>query len=233
MRLRAKRRSAFEESSRHAMRAFPKPGANLGAPQLEQRPRDPLRPERPHAGQPGRARPPEQAEEHRFGLIVQGVARRHAVHHPRAQQFEIELPPRLARRLFQVPPARGHIHTAQFAFQTRLLRHPLHEHGIRARLFAAQTVVQMQHAQTQIPARPEFQEHLQQAHRIRPARHRHTHAAPGREHSMTLNPLGDALDQGLLRHSHCKARDHRGYESESVPYGDSSTWESEAVWPAE
>ena len=47
--------------------------------------------------------------------------------------------------------------------------------------------------------------------------------------------IRDALREHLRRMEirELEARDRRGYEQESVPYGDSSVWEPEAAWPAE
>ena len=47
--------------------------------------------------------------------------------------------------------------------------------------------------------------------------------------------IRDALREHLRRMEirELEARDRRGYEKEPAPYGDSSVWESEAVWPAE
>jgi hypothetical protein len=73
----------------------------------------------------------------------------------------------LTRYLFQIFAALAgqvrHIRLAVLEGQTQRGRQLLDEAGILAGLFASQFMVQMDHAEVEVPARGELEEHVQQA----------------------------------------------------------------------
>src|ERR1700722_20014159 len=68
---------------------------------------------------------------------------------------------------------------------------------IAAGFLTAQPVIEMQHAQLQIPARPKLDQRMQQEHRIGASRNRYTNPIPRIEHVIT----GDSLDNSFKQHS--------------------------------
>jgi hypothetical protein len=104
----------------------------------------------------------------------------------------------VARGLFQILTALarqpGHINFAKNEQQAEPGRHFFDKAGILARLFAAQLMVQMNHAQVEIPARGELEEHVQQTGGIRAAGHRDRHALTRFEHAITGDDFRHALE---------------------------------------
>ena len=88
---------------------------------------------------------------------------------------------------------------AQRERQTQPIRQATHEFGVLAGFLAAQAVVQVQNAQMQVPTRSEFEERVQQAHRIGPARDGDTHLLGRFEHAVAGDGVGDAIKHGEYR----------------------------------
>jgi hypothetical protein len=104
----------------------------------------------------------------------------------------------VARGLFHVFAALarqpGDVYLAETKRQAQSAGQLLHEAGILARLFATQLMIQMEHAETQVPAGSELEQNVQQAHGIRAAGDRHAHALARLEHAITGDDFRNALE---------------------------------------
>ncbi len=169
-----------------------------GAIDGDQRARETLVRDRSDARQPGRTGAAQETEQHGFGLIGLCVAQGDAVRGARAQMIEKETAAFLARGLFQILTALArqprYIRFAEREGQTERGRHLLDKAGILAGLFAAQSMVQMNHAQVKVPARGKLVEYMQKAGGIRAAGHRDRHALARLEHAITGDDFRHALE---------------------------------------
>src|SRR5580658_1417953 len=130
-----------------------------------------------------------------------------------------KLQSRLARRLFQIALL-GQFHLAHNRRPAEALGLLANEFRIAARFLAAQTVVQMQHGESQFPFRRKLAEQMQQAQGIRAARYGHAHVGGAPEHVITSDGR-----YGPLQHSSIVA------SSSKKPPSGSTSWTSKNALP--
>ena len=195
-----------------------------------------------HAGQPGRAGAADQPQQHRLGLVVDGVAQRD----PAGVQFAGRPPEEGAAHLVPGlldgdPPGPrqvGHVRRLDDAGHAEPLREPPAEALVLVGLRPAQPVVHVGHPREGHDRPPrQLAEQVQQGHRIAAARHGRHDAPPGRDQRPRLDRRGYAVGErhgripgaGLRtvrfglpkpREKWCRCRDlnpgRRGYEPRAL-----------------
>ena len=110
---------------------------------VDQGPYETIRGYRIDSGQSRQTGASQQAEEHRFGLIVARMAERDAIRHPAAHQLEEEASARPARGLLQIPRGGTHLSFRPMERHAHLGRHRADEALIFLRCLAAQLVVEV------------------------------------------------------------------------------------------
>ena len=114
------------------------------------------------------------------------------------QKFQEEPAALVARGLLQVFAAvtgeSGNIRLTEGAWKTEARGEPFDKTGVLARFLAAQLMIEVQDVQVQVPARGQLEEHVQQAHGIRAAGHRHANALAGLEHAEAFDGGDRAFD---------------------------------------
>jgi hypothetical protein len=106
-----------------------------------------------------------------------------------------ECQPRQAGRLFQVIGGSGYISLANAHRQAQPDGQFPDEFRVLPRFFAPELVVEMQHAQVQIPYWRQLQQGVEEAHGISAARDSHANGLAGVEHAMALDGMNDAVEQ--------------------------------------
>ena len=168
---------------------------DLGAVDLDQRPDNALGRDRPNAGQAGGPGAAQETEEDGFGLVGAGVAGGDALDRAARDGFAEEGQPGLARGLLQVVGRLGDGGLAERERQAQPIRQTTHEFGILAGFLAAQAVVQVENAQTEVPAGSEFEQDVEEADGIGAARDGDTDLLAGLEHAVAGDGLSDAIEQ--------------------------------------
>ena len=132
--------------------------------------------------------------QHRFGLIGASVAGGDAIQDARFEQFSVEFDSDAARGLLQVAGQGKNIGVTEMEWESKLFGQFSNELGIRARGFAANTVLDMDHAQLEIPARRKFPERVKQKDGIGPAGYSYANAAATAQHLVAGDEMRDSLD---------------------------------------
>jgi hypothetical protein len=183
--------------------AFAKPGFDFGAVDFEERTNQALaghRQDPREAGEPG---PAQDAVEHGFGLVGTRVAGGYAVEGSRRDQIRIKSLPDLARGLFQVAIHGWNIGVAKMERKRDSGSQVRDEFGVRHRRRAANPVLDVNHAEAQIPQRIQvtcqLAQGMQQEDGIGASRYSDADALPGfgrREvkHVMSRDGLGYAVE---------------------------------------
>ena len=149
--------------------------AQLDTADRQQRPNQETGP-RPHPGQPGRARPADEPEQHRFRLVVDGVAQRHPIGAQLPGRPAEERVTHLMPRLLDGNPPRprhiGHGHRFDQAGHAEPTREVPAEALVPVGLRPAKPVIHMRESgQRHDRARRQLRQDMQQRHRVTAARH--------------------------------------------------------------
>ncbi len=117
----------------------------------------------------------------------------HAVNSSGGDQIRIKREPDIAGGLFQVALQGWNIGVADVEREPEIAGQAPDEFGIRDRSGAPNPMLDVDHAQQQVPTRSQFSQCMQQEHRIGAAGHGHAHPVPRREHAMLRDELGYAV----------------------------------------
>ena len=193
MRLRAKSRVALVASSRHGMPRSRRKSSDLRALDVDQRADDAASRDRPDGGQSGGAAAAQEAKEHGFGLVGAGVSERDPRRESAREVIVEEGEARVARGLLQIARRGGEIEIVERERKIERGGETADKLGVAARGVAAKVVVDVQHAERQVPARCQFEQHVQQADGIGAAGDGDRDAIARREHAMALDGMDNPL----------------------------------------
>ena len=158
---------------------------------------------RQHPAQPGRAAAAQEVHQHGLGLIVGVVTHRKrgraAGLGDLGQEAIAGLPRSLFERKAGLTRQRGHIGPADGAGQPPAVGQLRHERGIGVGLSAAQAVVEMRDVEPQPQLRRQPAEQVEQAQRVRPARHADDDRLTGGEQAIPLCVLSNARQEIVHR----------------------------------
>ena len=154
---------------------------------------------RQHPAQPGRATAAQEVHQHGLGLIIGVVTHRKrgraAGLGDLGQKTIAGLPRRLFERKAGLAGQRGHIGPADGAGQAPAFGQLRHERGVSVRLGPAQAVVEMRDVEPQPQLRRQPAQQVEQAQRVRPARHADDERLTGVEQPIPLCVLSNARQE--------------------------------------
>ncbi len=145
------------------------PILNFGARQFQQRPDQAWFGDRQDARKAGESGAAEDAIQDGFGLIGPGVSGGDALQEAGVQQLPVEPETDAARGLLQVVRQGRDVGAMEIERKSKLFGELANELGVAVRGIAANAVLDMNHAQLQVPARRQFAEGMEQEDGIRAA----------------------------------------------------------------
>ena len=135
------------------MLAFAQPCFDFAAVDFEQRPDQPFARHRQNPGEASQTRAAQDAIEHRLGLIGSGVAGGDAIHRAGGDQFGVERLPDVPRGFLQVAVDGRNVGLAKMERKAEISGQLRDEFSIGNRRRAANPVLDVDHAELEIPAR--------------------------------------------------------------------------------